>query len=74
MTPPSTGARPGRAGKPVTGYEVLGETGTTKLLGKTGPDATSLVISGLADGVGYDFVVRALDEDGLGPPSRPQAL
>ena len=56
-------------GKPVTGYEVLGETGTTKLLGKTGPDATSLVISGLADGVGYDFVVRALDEDGLGPPS-----
>ena len=60
-------------GSPVTGYQLDVRTGTTVVRTDTVTpgSATSAVISGLTNGVAYNFVLRAVNASGASPNSVP---
>jgi predicted phage tail protein len=62
-------------GSPVTGYKItpyVGSTPQDPVL--TGSPATSFVVAGLVDGVGYTFRVAAINAAGTGPDSAPSPV
>lgn len=55
-------------GQPITGYVVSGSQGATQ---DAPPTSTSLVFTGLTNGVTYTFTVTAKNEEGQSAPSQP---
>ncbi len=66
--PSSTG------GRPLTGYRVTPEAaGVAQAPIVVGPDATTVAVDGLTDGVAHTFRVAATNDVGTGPDSAPSA-
>jgi hypothetical protein len=56
-------------GSPITGYEVFDQD--NNLVASADADATSMMITGLTNGVTYTFTIRAQNAEGYSDPSAP---